>query len=236
MHDKQAPKSKVLAKIAKWTAIGAITLTAVLGLTGWIGSSIPRNSDWTEPDPSAERTIEIMVGTNGIHTEIAMPKVTAEIDWRPIFPVADLSDASRPYTHVAVSWGEREFFQATPRWSDLNPLIALRAMAGGEPVLHVAHYVRPAPSSDYRILHLRPDEYIQLASMIRSQLSPANERETLPGYTSYDVFYTAQGTYHIANTCNQWTSDQLAASGVRIGSLTPFSGGVMKWIADPLTD
>jgi hypothetical protein len=46
------------------------------------------------------------------------------------------------------------------------------------------------------------------------------------------VFYTARGTYHIGNTCNQWTSDQLAAAGVRIGTWSPFSGGVMKWVPD----
>ena len=35
-------------------------------------------------------------------------------------------------------------------------LAAKYAMIGGEGVIHVAHYVRPAPSEDYRVLRLRP--------------------------------------------------------------------------------
>ena len=119
----------------------------------------PRNSDWVEPDPREEPTVEIMVGHNGIHTEIAMPLVSLEKDWRGTFPASDIEASARPYTHVSVSWGERKFFLETPTWADVNPLTVIGAMFGGEGVLHVAHYVRPAPSEDYRILHLRPEEY-----------------------------------------------------------------------------
>ena len=53
------------------------------------------------------------------------------------------------------------------------------------------------------------------------------------GYGPQDVFYDAPGTYTVANTCNQWTSDTLAAAGVRTGWWTPFAGGVMKWVPNP---
>ncbi len=202
----------------------------LFALAGWVGSSIPRNSDWQEPDPGEQRTVEILIGTNGVHTEIVMPLLTPEHDWRRVFPASDIPASSRAYTHVAVSWGERKFFLETPTWADVNPITVLRAMTGGEGVLHVAHYVRPAPSDDYRVLHLRPHEYAALARTILSDLAPADERETLAGYGANDVFYSARGTYHIANTCNQWTSDQLAAAGVTIGLWSPFPGGVMKWV------
>lgn len=189
-----------------------------------------RNSDWVEPDPREERTVEIMIGHNGIHTEIAMPLVSPDKDWRNTFPASDIETSARPYTHVSVSWGERKFFLETPTWADVNPLTVIGAMFGGEGVLHVAHYVRPAPSEDYRILHLRTDEYRQLVAVIERQLDPPESREVLDGYGAHDVFYTASGTYHIGNTCNQWTSDQLAAAGVQIGAWSPFPGGVMKWV------
>ncbi|WP_234027117.1 DUF2459 domain-containing protein [Erythrobacter sp. KY5] len=209
-----------------------IAAMVLFALSGWIGSSIPRNTSWTEPDPTTERTIAILVGTNGIHTEIAMPIITPEQDWRGIFPASDIIASSRDYTHVAVSWGERRFFLETPTWFDVNPVTVVRAMFGGEGVLHVAHYVRPAPSSDYRVMHLRPAEYRALAAAISAQIAPAETREVLPGYDTHDVFYTARGTYHLGNTCNQWTSDQLATAGAKIGVWSPFPGGVMKWIAD----
>ncbi|WP_299192924.1 TIGR02117 family protein [uncultured Erythrobacter sp.] len=221
-----------LLKGLRWTGLGLLGLVAVFALAGWIGSSIPRNSAWVEPVAGEERSIEIMIGNNGIHTEIAMPIVTPEMDWRATFPANDITASSRPYTHVAVSWGERAFFLETPTWYDLSLTTVLNAMTGGEGVLHVAHYVRPAPSDDYRVLRLRPDEYRALVEAISASLTDPEMREVLPGYGAYDVFYSARGTYHIGNTCNQWTSDTLAAAGVTIGAWSPFAGGVMKWVPD----
>ena len=59
---------------------------------------------------------------------------------------------------------------------------------------------------------------------------PADMRRTFLGYEDWDVFYDAPGTYHLGNTCNQGTSDTLAAAGVRTGVWTPFAGGVMRWV------
>lgn len=216
--------------VLKWTALALTGAVLLFALSGWIGSSWARNGDWVEPDPQEEPTIPIMIGSNGVHTEIAMPVVTPEMDWRPLFPTADVIASRRDYTHVAVGWGERKFFLETPSWWNMNPLTVVNAMVGGEGVVHVAHYVRPAPSDDYRVLHLRPAEYRQLVAEITAQLEPVATREVLPGYGKQDVFYTARGTYHLGNTCNQWTSDRLAAAGVEIGAWSPFAGGVMKWV------
>ena len=196
-------------------------------LAGWIGSTIPRNAEWIEP----VNGVEIMVETNGVHTAIVMPLVNAQKDWRDDFPAADLAAPDRGYTHVSVSWGEREVFLDTPEWSDLSPLAAIRAATGGDGLLHVAHYVRPAPGETARILTIRPDEYARLVETIERQVQPAPDRQVFPGYEDWDVFYDAPGTYHLGKTCNQWTSDALAEAGVRTGWWTPFAGGVMKWVA-----
>lgn len=197
-------------------------------LAAWAGSSIPRNADWREP----ARGIDIMVETNGIHTAIVMPLVSAQKDWRRDFPAGDLpaGAAKRPYTHVSVSWGEREVFLHTPTWADLSPATAVGAIVGGDGLLHVAHYVRPAPGENARVLRLRPEEYARLVRRIETQVLPPERREVYRGYADWDVFYDAPGTYHLGNTCNQWTSDTLAAAGVRTGWWTPFAGGVMKWV------
>jgi uncharacterized protein (TIGR02117 family) len=208
---------------------GLVGVVLLFALAGWIGSSIPRNGDWREP----QRGIEIMVGTNGVHTELVMPLVTAEKDWRGDFPAADLAQSRRDYTHVAVSWGEREVFLNTPTWWDLSPMTVLRiAGVGGEGLLHVAHYVRPAPSDDLRPLTLTPAQYLRLVAAIEGSL-PRGERVRHDGYGPQDVFYDAPGKYTVTNTCNQWTSDMLARAGVRTGWWTPFAGGVMKWVPSP---
>ena len=209
---------------------GLVLVLLLFAVCGWVGSSIPRNGDSREP----ERGIEIMVGTNGVHTELVMPLVTPEKDWRGDFPAADLAQAQRGYTHVAVSWGEREVFLNTPTWWDLSPMTVLRiAGVGGEGLLHVAHYVRPAPGDDIRPLRLTSVQYRALVAQIEAMLPPgrlSEPRTHYPGYDYHDTFYPARGTYSTGNTCNQWTSDTLAAAGVRTGTWTPFAGGVMKWV------
>ena len=201
-------------------------LVLLLALAAWIGSAIPRNPDWREPSTG----VTIMVETNGVHTAILVPLVSAETDWRPLFPASHVADPARPYTHLAISWGEREVFLKTPTWWDLRPgTVARIAGRGGEGLLHVAHYVRPAPSPHLRELVLRPAEYRRLVAAIRRS-APAAGAHRYPGYGRQDVFYDAPGRYTAANTCNQWTSDMLAAAGVRTGWWTPVAGGVMKWV------
>ncbi len=203
----------------------ALLLTLFL-LSGWIGSAIPRNPDWTEP----AHGIEIMVESNGIHTALVLPLVTAEKDWRPIFPPRGTTRPAEDYTHVSLSWGEREVFLNTPTWGDLSPLTVLRVIGlGGDGLLHVMHYARPAPGENLRPLTLRREEYARLVSSIE-KLAPTPGTARYPGYGRDDLFYGAPGRYTATNTCNQWTSDMLATAGVRTGWWTPFAGGVMKWV------
>lgn len=220
---------KRISRWSVWTVGALVTMIVVFLLAAWVGSSIPRNSEWTQPDGG----VEIMVETNGIHTGIVMPILTPQKDWSVDFPASDIPAAGRPYTHVSVSWGEREVFLDTPTWADLSPSTALRAAVGGDGLLHVAHYVRPASDTDVRVLRISAEQYARLVRAIEKQVFAPDQRPPLRGYDSYDVFYDAPGTYHLGNTCNQWTSDTLAAAGIRIGWWTPLPGGVMKWIPDP---
>lgn len=196
-------------------------------LAGWVGSTIPRNGDWRE----APGGVEIMVQTNGVHTAIVMPLVTAQKDWRGEFPAAEVAAPDHPYTHVSVSWGEREVFLNTPTWADLSPLTVLRIIGiGGDGLLHVAHYVRPAPDQHLRPIRISEAQYSRLVGEIEASLPDSATRQRYPGYGAYDIFYDAQGRYTALNTCNQWTSNTLAAAGIRTGWWTPFAGGVMRWV------
>jgi uncharacterized protein (TIGR02117 family) len=207
--------------------LAALALALLLfALAGWVGSSIPRNAGWRE----STNGIEILVETNGVHTALVLPLVTPEKDWRTAFPASDIALPNRPYTHVSISWGEREVFLNTPTWWDLRPSTVLRIVGvGGEGLLHIAHYVRPAPSATERPLMLSRAEYRRLVTAIERTLPP-RPRIRHAGYGSQDVFYDAPGRYTATNTCNQWTADMLASAGVRTGWWTPFAGGVMKWV------
>lgn len=215
---------RVAGKALAWLALGL----GLFMLAAWIGSSIPRNPRWREPAEG----IPIFVETNGVHTALVLPLVTPEKDWRGDFPARDLAEPDRPYTHVSVSWGDREVFLNTPTWSDLrSSTVARIVIGGGDGLLHVAHYVRPAPSDDLRPLRVTPAQYRVIIRRVEAVLPEIGRR--YPGYGQQDVFYAARGRYSAGNTCNQWTSDTLAAAGVRIGLWTPFAGGVMKWVPSP---
>jgi uncharacterized protein (TIGR02117 family) len=221
-----APPLRRLTRWIAWAALGLFGLAAAYALAGWTGSSIPRNAGWHEPTEG----VTIMVETNGVHTALVLPLVTPERDWRPIFPDSEIAAPSPDYTHIAISWGEKQVFLHTPTWWDLRPWTVARIVGvGGDGVLHVAHYIRPAPADDIRPLRLTHGQYARLVAAIDRSL-PKNPRVRYPGYGAQDVFYDAPGHYTVEATCNQWTSNMLAAAGVKIGAWTPFAGGVMKWV------
>jgi uncharacterized protein (TIGR02117 family) len=221
-----APPLRRLIRWLAWTALGLFGLIAAYSLAAWIGSSIPRNADWREPADG----VTIMVETNGVHTALVLPLVTPERDWRPIFPDSEIATPSPEYTHIAISWGEKQVFLHTPTWWDLRPWTVLRIVGiGGDSVLHVAHYIRPAPAADIRPLRLTRAQYAKLVAAIDRSL-PSSPRVRYPGYGAQDTFYDAPGHYTVETTCNQWTSNMLAEAGVKVGAWTPFAGGVMKWV------
>ncbi len=212
--------------------LAALALVVVLFfLTGWIGSSIPRNGE----TPAIADGVTIMVETNGTHTGIVMPVVTAQKDWRETFPSAIIRPDGRIPTHIAIGWGEREVFLNVPTWGDLKASTALRiAIMGGEPVMRVSHYVRPAPSDTHRPVTISREAYDRLVTAIEASLPPAEApREILRGTNPADAYYHATGSYTLAYTCNNWVGDMLAEADIQMGWWTPFAGGVMKWIEAP---
>lgn len=217
-----------LKRLLLWPLAVLAAFAFAFLLTAWIGSSIARNGDWEQPAAG----VQIMIETNGVHTAIVMPAVSAQKDWRADFPADDVLAPNRPYTHVSVSWGEREVFLNTPTWWDLSLPTVFGAATGGEGLLHVSHYIRPAPSPDHRQLTISHAEYARLIAIIEREILPASERRVYRGYSDYDVFYDAPGTYHLGNTCNQWVSNTLAAAGIKTGWWTPMAGGVMKWVPE----
>lgn len=202
-------------------------------LAAWIGSSVPLNEGRIAP----KQGVEIMVETNGTHTGIVMPVVSEAIDWRTVFPsAAERTPGGELPTHVAIGYGEREVFLNVPTWSDLSPGTALRiATVGGEAVIRVSHYVRPAPSENHRPVTISREEYTRLVAAILAHLPEAGpgQRPAMRGTFALDAYYEARGRYTMGNTCNSWVGARLAEAGLPMGRWTPLAGGVMKWVPEP---
>lgn len=223
-----------IARLIRWLggiAVGLVLAVGLYLLAAWIGSSLPRNGDWREPESGG---VMIAVETNGVHTALVLPLVTPTKDWRRDFPLSDVARPDLPYTHVSISWGEREVFLDTPTWWDLSPRLVLKILTrGGDGLQHVAFYVRPESSETLRPIRLTQLQYAQLVASIEGDL-PARPFAKHPGYGGSDVFYDAGGRYTAINTCNQWTGNRLADAGVRIGRWTPLDSSVMKWLKLPV--
>lgn len=216
--------------------VGVLALLAIgYPLAAWVGSSIPQNDT---VDREGEAIVQIMVETNGTHTGIVVPIVSAAKDWRETFPSAAVPrpDGQLP-THLAIGWGEREVFLNVPTWGDLKVSTALRiATVGGDPLMRVSHYVRPAPGPNHRPVQITTAQYAQLVAAIETalpELAPGEARPILQGTYVDDAYYDALGSYTLLNTCNSWVGDRLAEAGIEMGMWTPFAGGVMKWIPEP---
>ncbi|HEV7658634.1 MAG TPA: TIGR02117 family protein [Allosphingosinicella sp.] len=196
---------------------------------------IPANVAFRQPPPG--HGITIYVRSNGVHTDIVMPKVNAEMDWRPYADPAHLREPRWGNAdHVAIGYGNREFYLNTPTWGDLSLGVAFTAMlGGGTTLLHVEHIDRPGTEDKQRPIRLAPDQYRRLVAFIRERFRLGPDGRPIPvpgrGYGPYDAFYEANGGFSAILNCNEWTGRALRAAGVRMGLWTPMEQSVM-WRLD----
>ena len=231
---------RTLRRIGRGLIGAAAALAALFALfltSAWIGSAIPRGEEPTQP----VSPVTIMIDTNGIHTQLVMPLAHPIKDWRETFPNANEWIEGVPATHIAIGFGEREVFMNTPTWRDLRVSTALRVIGlGGEGMLRTTPLVNPPLGRDRRPLRISREQYAALVAAIEGDLPPLGRQ----GFRTYerasygpsDAYYASSQEYDVFTTCNQWTSDRLAQAGIRTGSWTPLSGGVMKWIPPYSTD
>lgn len=215
---------------ARWlfrTGLVLLAIPAAYAVAALYGALLPRNAEWREP----ERGTEIFVRTNGIHSDLLLPARNAGVDWYALLPPGHAADPAAAEGWVAVGWGQRDFYLRTETWADLEPGIAVRAMLGGDALMHVGHHGRPQSSDAIRPVRLEPEGYRRMAAAIDATFRRERDGYPVPlrgsGYGRHDVFYEAEGVYHALRTSNQWTADMLAAAGVRIGVWTPFEQGIM---------
>lgn len=220
-------------RAARWLGRAIIATGLLLlgyGAAGLIGGSIPANPGWRPP----ARGVTIYVESNGVHTDLVVPVSAAGVDWRDLVRPEDIADPRYAgYDHLAIGWGDAQFYLETPTWADVRPTTVLRAALGSDRTLvHVEHLPEPAIGRDVRPIVLREAEYRRLAAFIRASFAavPPGERPGIfRGYGAYDAFYSGSGRYDALMTCNAWTGAALRAAGVRVGRWTPFAMTVMGW-------
>jgi uncharacterized protein (TIGR02117 family) len=219
-----------------WTmriVAGIVALPLVYFLAALLLGLVPANVSFRQP---REGGVVIYVRSNGVHTDIVMPKVNAEADWRPFADPAHVRDPRWGRAdHIAMGYGARDFYLNTPTWGELRLSVALRSMFGGDTTLvHVEHVDRPQRTDWQRPIRLTSDQYRRLAAYVRSsfRLDANGAPVHVPGsYTDADTFYEGNGGFSMLYNCNAWTGAALRFAGVRMGLWTPFEQSVM-WRLD----
>jgi uncharacterized protein (TIGR02117 family) len=186
-----------------------------------------------------EAGVAIYVRGNGVHTDIVVPHIHRLHDWRSELP-QDESGLWRRY--VAFSWGDRGFFQETPRWADLRASVAFVALSGiGRSAMRVEFTDTPILSDGDTTLRISEAQYRQLVQSIRASFQRDSNGRPLPmptpPYAKGPLYFQAKDSYSLLRTCNDWTRARLTEAGVRMPVWAPFypaifyqlgqAGGVM---------
>jgi uncharacterized protein (TIGR02117 family) len=206
------------------TVFAVLAIPALYLLAALIGSLVPVNHGWTEPDDG----ITIYMANNGIHSDIVMPARAAGLDWEPFVSKKDFAAPSPDARWVAFGSGEERVYLETPRWQDIRVGTIWSALTGGRRVMHVEWIANP----DYmdRAIRLRPEEYRRLWAAVRADFrldaDGKPERIDHPGYGRSDAFYWATGKFHALKTCNSWAADRLRLAGVKTSLWPPFAQGL----------
>ena len=211
-------KSPLLRRLT--LALAALPVAYLL--TALIGSLVPVNGSWTEPDGG----VTIYIANNGLHSDIVMPAKAQGLDWTPFVPKSDFADPNSDAQWVAFGSGEERVYLETPRWQDITPGTIWSALTGGRRVMHVEWVSNPGYMD--RAIRLRPEEYRRLWAAIRADFELNDgrpQRIDHPGYGRSDAFYWATGKFNGLKTCNTWAAGRLRLAGVETSIWPPFVQG-----------
>jgi len=238
------PAAKNFARIPSrcWSYIRLVKRLLVMFVAGYIcfllTGFLPANVNYRAP---AADYVTMYVRSNDIHTDIVLPvnSTSSGFDWQKLFPPSNNADPrSSSAGYVAIGWGDREFFVETQHWSDLTAAtVANAALWPSETVLHVdyLHTAKPGPwMHEVRISHQQHRRLIRYihSFVVQRNTAGAAVLASDRSYGRTDRFYRSSGSYHMCNTCNQWTGAGLRTAGVRCGIWTPTRTHVQFWLPE----
>ena len=184
-----------LRRIASWAAAGLVAIPFLYFLAAFILALVPANAGWREP----KQGVTVFVRTNGVHTWIMVPKVTPDMDWRPLLPGEHLKDSRwGRASHVALGYGNRTFYLETPTWGDLTMKNAFLAAFGrGRSLMHADHAHAPVEDETQRAIVLSREQFARLTAFLRAGFQLDSAGRTMPvigrGYSSNGSRSRAEG-------------------------------------------
>ncbi|MBL4705630.1 MAG: TIGR02117 family protein [Flavobacteriales bacterium] len=177
--------------------------------------------------------IEAFVISNGVHTDICIPKDLA-FEWLSFIEPADYRRSHEEIQYISFGWGDKGFYLDTPKWSDLKISTAFEAMVLNSPtIMHLSvHTSKPEVSSRIKSISICSKKAMLLKDFIVGSFQTDNNGMPIiisgAGYGSSDNFYEANGAYNMFETCNSWTNKALKTAGIRTSLDAFFESGIMR--------
>ena len=205
-------------------AFGIFFVGALYLLSAFVFGLLSVNDDFN----AEHGTVEIFLISNGAHASVALPVRTEQKDWTEVFKPDNAQNPAlaRAQPYILVGWGSRTFYTEVPRWKELRPKTAFRALIFDRSALNTVYISTPELSPYTHSIKLTEAQYQNLIKGIEQELSRDKNGQAqqinLRQQTT-DIFYEAKGAYTPWRTCNQWTRNLLSEAQVPVPVWSPFA-------------
>jgi uncharacterized protein (TIGR02117 family) len=219
--------NKKFLKYAGRCSIAFIALIGLYFLVAFCCSRITINAN-----PLNAKEVAIYIMTNGVHTDIVVPAVSAEMNWTKEISYQNTLEADSTYQYLAIGWGDKKFYLETPEFPDLKLSNGLRAISGlSTSAMHTTYYKNIREDASCKKIFISKVQYRQLIDYILNSFKKDETRHLINvksnvHYDIGDAFYEAKGSYSIFKTCNTWANAALKACGQKSCLWTIFDTGI----------
>lgn len=208
--------------------LGVVVLVAVAAVA--LGTLVPRPLFGRSSDEAAPR--HILVFTNPIHTDIAVPIDDAVLEKFGFLLDAGIEADLPAARYLVFGWGSKAFYIGTPTWSELKPGPVFAALTLDDSVMHVdlaGDVALPQPA--VQRFEVGEAGFAAMLDFIdRSFVRGTAGIQRIPevAYGAYDGFFDAHGKFNALAGCNTWTAAALREAGLTTGWWNPLPA-TLNW-------
>ncbi len=214
----------------------AILVFGAIMIAGIVVPRSLRSADTTERAGSPYR---ILVLSNPIHTDVAVPVGDDVLTRFGFLRNAGLDIGDGGVRYIVFGWGGRSFYTQTPTWADLKVMPVARSLTLDSSVMHVSIAGDiPLDHPAVTAFNVSVGHFEHLLAFIDGSFSRGSEGPVpLIGsaYGDDDAFFEAEGHFNAFMGCNTWTAAALRQAGLTSGwwSPLPWMLRLSLWLHNP---
>jgi uncharacterized protein (TIGR02117 family) len=212
-------------RLLKYFIAGVVSVIATYLLVAALLSVWPVRHEPLNCQP----THKMFIASNGVHLDIVLPvsNLSKNLSTQLDFPFQA--------HYVSFGWGDKNFYVNTPEWSDLTLPVAFKAVfLNSESAMHVTFYRQKY--THWKKVELCPQQLDSLQNYVANSFKKDEAGRLIktgfPGYSSADIFYEANGSFSLFNTCNVWTNSALKKLDIKTSVWSPFPFGVFHHLPE----